>query len=107
MADFAAARRAHAARFTDGVGREVVVQQEALFLRAFQAVDVLLVFAGAERGNDERLRLAAREQRRAVRARQDVDFRQDRANWSRGLAAVDAPLGLQHVAAHDLHFELP
>ena len=74
VADFAAAGRAHAAGFTDRVGREVVVQHEVLLVGAFERVDELLVFAGAERGDDERLRFAAGEQRRAVRARQNADF---------------------------------
>ncbi len=80
------------------------MQQEALFLRAFEAVDVLLVFARAERRDDQRLRLAAREERRAVRARQDVNFGKDRTNRLQ-VAAVDAQLRLQDVAAHDVHFE--
>ncbi len=91
VADFAAAGRAHAAGLTDRVGREVVVQQEALLAGAFQAVDILLVLAGAERGNHEGLRLAAGEQRRAVRARQHVHFRHDRAHGLE-VAAVDALL---------------
>ena len=74
MADFAAAGRAHAAGLADRVGREVVVQQEAFLVGAFQRVDVLLVLAGAERGDHQRLGLAAGEQRRAVGARQDADF---------------------------------
>ena len=84
MADFAAARGAHAACFTDRVGREVVMQQEAFLVHAGQAVDILLVFAGAERGNDDRLRFAAGEQRRTVGARQDADFRDDRTDGRRG-----------------------
>ena len=80
------------------------MQKEALLLRAFEAVDILLVLAGAERRDHERLRLAAREQRRAVRARQDVDFRKDRTNCLQ-IAAIDAPLRLQDVAAHDVHLE--
>ena len=37
VADFAAASAAHAAGFTDAVGREVVVEHEALFGRAARA----------------------------------------------------------------------
>ena len=80
VADLAAAGRTHAAGLADRVGREVVVQQEALLVGAFQAVDVLLVLAGAERGDDQRLRLAAGEQRRAVGARQEAGFGDDRAD---------------------------
>ena len=89
VADFAAAGRTHAAGLADRVGREVVVQQEGLLVGAVEAVDVLLVLAGAERGDDQRLRLAAGEQRRTVGARQDADFRDDRAD-GREIAAVDA-----------------
>jgi hypothetical protein len=51
VTDFAAAGRAHAPGFTDRIRREVVVQHEALFARAFEAVDELLIIAGAERRN--------------------------------------------------------
>ena len=42
VADFAPRRRAEAADFTDRIGREVVVQHEALVAEAGQAVDHLL-----------------------------------------------------------------
>jgi hypothetical protein len=70
VADFAAAGRTGAAGLTDRVGREVVVQHEGGLVGPRQAVDILLVLAGAERGNDDGLGLAAGEQRRAVGARQ-------------------------------------
>ena len=70
-----------------------------------QRVDDLLVARGAERGHDERLRLAAREQRRAVRARQDAGADGDRAHGAR-VAAVDARLAGEDLVAHDLGFEL-
>ena len=62
MADFAASGAAHAAGFTDRVGREVVMQHEVFAVFARQRVDDLLILAGAERGDDQRLRFAAREQ---------------------------------------------
>ena len=62
MADFATARGAHAARFTDRVRREVIVQHEVLAELAGKRVDDLLVLAGAERGHDQCLRLATCEQ---------------------------------------------
>src|SRR6185312_6879269 len=105
MTDLAAARGAHAARFTHTVGRKVVVQHEGLLAGAFEAVDKLFVFRRAERANHQRLRFAAREQRRTVRARQDADFGDDRANRDE-IAAVDARLGVEHRVAHDLGFEV-
>ncbi len=63
--------------------------------------DVLLVLAGAERRNDERLGLAAGEQGRAVRPREDPDLGQDRAD-GRQVAAVDAALVVEDVPAHHL-----
>ena len=69
-----------------------------------QRVDELLVLAGAERGDDQRLRLAAGEQRRAVGARQHADFGDDRANGL-DVAAVDALAGVEDVPADDLGFE--
>ena len=61
------------------------------FLRVLvvQAVDLLLVGDGAERRDDQRLRLAALEDGRAVRARQHADLAVDGANLL-GVAAVDA-----------------
>ena len=104
VADFAALGAAHAAGFADRVGREVVVQQERLLVRARQRVDVLLVFAGAERGDDQRLRFTAGEQRRAVGARQHADFGDDLAHGL-GVAAVDALAGVEDVPANDLGFQ--
>src|ERR1700694_1535356 len=70
MADFTPLGAAHASGFTDRVGREIVVQQERLFVGSRKRVDVLLVLAGAERGHDHGLGFAAGEQRRAVGAGQ-------------------------------------
>ena len=69
------------------------MEQEPLFPRPFEAVDILLVFARAERRNDQRLRLAACKERRAVRARQDADFGKDRTNRCQ-IAAIYALLRL-------------
>ena len=105
VADFAAAGRTHAAGLTDRVGREVVVKEERLLVHAGQRVDILLVLAGAERGDHQRLRLAAGEQRRAVGARQDADFRDDLADRLQ-VAAVDARAGVEDVPAHDLGLQI-
>ena len=60
--------------------REVVVQHEALPALAGERVDLLLVGRGAERGGDDRLRLAALEERRAVHAREEADLAHDGAD---------------------------
>ena len=77
------------------------MEQEALLVRPLERVDVLLVLAGAERRDHQRLRLAAGEQRRAVGARQHADLGEDRAH-RRQVAAVDAALVVEDVPAHDL-----
>ena len=91
VTDFAPTRRAHAARLADGVGREIVVEQEPLLVGSRKRIDVLLVLAGAKRCDHERLRFAAGEQRRAVRAREDADLRED---WTYGsqVASIDPAL---------------
>ena len=81
------------------------MEQEALLVGALERIDILLVFARAERGHDERLRLAAREQRRAMRARQNADLGDDRAHGL-DVAAVDADAGVENVPADDLGLQL-
>ena len=76
-----------------------------LAILALERVDDLLVLAGAERGDAQRLGLAAREQGRAMRARQQSDLAIDRPHRL-GVAAVDAPAGLQDVGANDVAFEI-
>ncbi len=105
MADLATARRAEATDFTDRIGREVIVQHEVLVRQAVQAVDHLLRVAGAQRRGRDRLGLAAREQRRTVRTRQEVYFRLDRTDLG-GRATVDAAAVLQDRGADDLGFQL-
>ena len=105
VADFAPAGSADAAGLADREGREVVVQQERFLVGPLQRVDELLVLAGAERRDHQRLRLAAGEQRRTVGARQDADFADDRPHGLH-VAAVDALAGVENVPAHDLGFEL-
>ncbi len=104
VADFTPLGAAHASGFADRVGREVVVQQELLFVGARQRVDVLLVFAGAQRGHHHGLGFTAGEQRRAVGARQHADFGDDLAHGL-GIAAVDALAGVENVPANDLGFQ--
>jgi hypothetical protein len=66
--------------FADRIGREVVVQHEVHLAGAFEAVDELLVIAGAESCDHEGLRLAAGEDGRAVGTRQHAHFSDDRAD---------------------------
>jgi hypothetical protein len=77
------------------------VQHEGLLVGALERVDELLVLAGAERGDHQRLGLAAGEQRRAVGARQDADLGDDRADRLQ-VAAVDALARVEDVAADDV-----
>jgi hypothetical protein len=81
------------------------VQHEAVFVFAGQRVDALRVALGAQRGNHQRLGLAAREQGRAVGARQHAVADLDGAHGAR-VAAVDARLAGQDLATHDLGFDV-
>ena len=76
------------------------MEQEALLVGAVERIDILLVFAGAERGDDHRLRFAPREERRAMGAGQHPDFGQDRTHGGQ-IAPVDAALVVENVPAHD------
>ena len=105
VADLAAARPAHAPGLTDRERRKVVVQQERLLVRPVQRVDPLLVLTGAERGDHQRLRLAAGEQRRAVGARQYAHLGNDGAHGLH-VAPVDALAGIENAPAHNLGFDL-
>src|SRR3546814_10284638 len=71
MADVAAAGRPETTDFADRIGREVIVQHEVRIGQAVEAVDHLLAVLGAQGAGRDGLRLAAREQRRAVGAGQD------------------------------------
>ena len=72
---------------------------------ALQRVDDLLVLAGAEGGNAERLGLAAGEQRRTVGTRQDADLGNDGAHGF-GVAAIDAHAGVQDGVADHVSFQI-
>ena len=91
VADVAAARAGHAARLADRERREVVVVDVAAILLEREVVDPLPLLGGAEGEERHDLRLAAGEERRAVRARADADLAGDRADLRLG-AAVRAPL---------------
>ena len=105
VADLAPLRRADAAGLAGGERRHVVVEHEVLAVLAGERVDALRVAVGAERRGDQRLRLAAREQRRAVGARQEAGADLDRPHGAR-VAAVDARLAGEDLAADDLGFDV-
>ncbi len=105
VADLATAGRAHAAGLADRIGREIVVQHEGDLVGALEAVDHLLVLAGAERRDHQRLRLAASEQRRAVGARKHANLRHDLADGLQ-VAAVDALAVVEDAAADDVALQL-
>jgi hypothetical protein len=100
-------RAADGLHFAGRKRREVVVQHERLrgLLRHIDRVDPLLVRRGPERRGDERLGLAAREQRRAVRAGEDAHLARDRSNGIE-IAAVDPLAARQHLLAHRAVFDV-
>ncbi len=94
VADFTPSRAAHAARLAHAEGREVVVQHEGVLLFALVRLQPLAFVGGAQGGRNQGLGLAAGEQRRAVRARQNAVFNGDGANLVEGAAiGPDALLG--------------
>lgn len=99
MADLAPARRAsEPAHLADGEGREAVLQVEALGADAAgHALVLLLGLLVAERHRRERLRLAAREECRAVRARQHGRLHHQLAHRGRA-----APVGARAAARDHL-----
>src|SRR5690606_20479098 len=92
------------AGLADAVRREVVVQHERLAALSLERVHDLRVAARAERRDDERLRLAAGEERRAVRPRQYPHLDRDRPDGPH-VAPVDTRLAAQDAAADDLFLE--
>ena len=103
--DLAPPRRAHSTGFAGRIGREIVVEHEVFAILALERVDDLLVLTRPERRDDQRLRLAAGEQRRAVGARQNADLAGYRSNAA-GVAAVDPAAVAQNGAAHDVLFDV-
>ena len=79
------------------------MQHELLRVFLDQAVDALLVAAGAQSDGDQGLRLAALEQGRAVDARQQVDLAGDRPERL-VVAAVGAGAG-EDLVADDARFQ--
>ncbi len=81
------------------------MHHEVLAVLALERVDDLLVLAGAQGRHDQRLGLAAGEQRGAMGARQHADLGHDRPH---GLvvATVDALAGIEDGVAHDIGLEV-
>jgi hypothetical protein len=105
MADVAALRAPHEARLPDREGREVVVVPEALGLLQAEVVDLHVHAGRTECHAGQDLRLAAREERRAVHARCDVDLGLDRPDLV--LRAAIGPLLVDRdPAADDVLLEL-
>ena len=104
VSDFAASRAQAEAGLADRIGREVVMEQEVLPVIPVEAVDDLLVLAGAEGGHHQRLGLAAGEQRAAVGPRQNADLAFDGPDGF-GVPAVDPLPGVQDVLADDVLFQ--
>jgi hypothetical protein len=99
VADLAAPRSAQRADLADRVGREVVVQHEALGLAiGGDALAAQRVVGTAERARDDCLGLAAREQRRAVGSRQQSDFAPDRTDLGRRAAVEATPFAERQFA---------
>src|SRR4051812_19203594 len=91
VADVTALRAAHEAGLAHRERREVVVVPVELLRLEPEGVEAHLLLQRAERGDGQRLRLAAGEEGRAVRARRDPDLDRDRPDLALG-AAVGAAL---------------
>src|SRR3954454_8249795 len=100
VADVTALRAAHEAGLAHRERREVVVVPVELLRLEPEGVEAHLLLQRAERGDGQRLRLAAREERGAVRARRDADLDRDRADLPLR-AAVRADLPLRDPLADD------
>ena len=105
VADVAALGAAHEAGLADRVRREVVVVDVALLVLDAEAVDALELTGPAQGEQAHGLRLAAREERAAVRARDDAHLARDRPDLVGG-AAVGADLLDGDAVADDVLLEL-
>src|SRR5262249_44029211 len=105
VADLAALGRTHHAGFADRERRGVVVKDEGLAALAGEAVDDLRIAGGAERGNDQPLRLATREERRTVGGRQNAYFHGDRTHRGE-IASIDTRIAVENLLANQIALEL-
>ena len=81
------------------------MEHEPIAVLAHQRVDDLLIARSAERRDDQRLRLAAREQRGSVGAGQKAGANGDRPNRA-GVAAVDTRIAGQNLLTYDARFQI-
>src|SRR5579884_1504408 len=104
MTDFAPARSAQKTYLAYAEGGEIVMQHKPLESFALEHIEPLHVFRRSERRCYQRLRFTAREQRRAVRARQQADLASDRPDL-----IECAPVGTlalqQDIVAEDALFK--
>src|SRR5262249_47869626 len=98
VADLAPPGTADRSHLADAEGREVVVQHVRLPRLTFQLLDALFVALRAEGRHRQRLRLAAGEETRAVRAREQADFHRHLADLVRPPAVRSHPFGEHHLA---------
>ncbi len=99
MADLAPRGAAQALDLAGGERREVVVQHELFGVVEPEVVHQAVVAPGAEGGGRQHLRLAAREDRGAVRHGQHARLDPDGSDLV-GAAAVGAAVLVQHQPAH-------
>src|SRR5947209_9979619 len=100
MPNLAPSNAGHAAHFTDGEWREVVMQHETLSGFAFKHLNPLHVVGCAQGGSDQRLSLATGEDGGAVSARQNANFNPDRTNFIKGARIGTAAL-MRDLVAED------
>ena len=101
VADVAPLRASHEARLPDREGREVVVVHVAAVLLEGEVVDPLTLLHRPEREERHDLRLPAREERGAVRARTDLHLGRDLADLLLG-ASVRPPLVDRDLLADEI-----
>jgi hypothetical protein len=98
VSDLAAVRRPDPPGLPHARGREEVVQVKAPILVITDAIRALRVNLPAQRRRRDRLRLAAREQRATVRAREETTFRGDRTDRVNVAPVLSTPVPADHVA---------
>ena len=80
------------------------MQQEVFLIGAFQRIDELLVIARAQRGDNQGLGFATGEYRRAMRAREHINLRDNRTHIGKP-APVNALFSIQNAGAHNVAFQ--